>query len=100
MRKLNQSRLEMYVENYLRYHQFRKNIKNVNFLRKVKVWIEQKLELDTCSYDEPVQDLYTLQDNQFTRTVWNMLINMSRNKYRVSLERTKDLNNNYINTCC
>jgi hypothetical protein len=100
MRKLNQSRLEMYVENYLRYHQFRKNIKNVNFLRKVKVWIEQKLELDTCSYDEPVQDLYTLQDNQFTRTVWNMLINMSRNKYRVSLERTKDLINNYINTCC
>src|SRR5688572_7710898 len=98
MRTLNKSRLEMYVENYLKYHQFRKNTKNVNLLKKVNVWIEQKLELDTCSYDEPVHNLYTLQENQFTRTVWNMLINISRNKYRVSLERTKTLINNFINT--
>lgn len=100
MRTLNKSRLELYVENYLKSHHFRRSVQNLKYLRKVSVWLEQKIELDTCSLNEPVRDYFTLRDNQFTRTVYNMLINMSRNKYRISLQRTKQLIDDFVATCC
>lgn len=100
MRALNKSRLELYVENYLKVHSRRLTLAEANLLRKALVWITLKLELDTCSCEEPAYDLFTLKDSQFTRTVFNMLMNMSRNMYRKSLQRTKDLLDTYLNNCC
>jgi hypothetical protein len=92
----NKSRLEFYVENYLKSHKIAGG--EYNYLRKAKAYIDYALFYDECDFTEPILNLYTLRDNQFTRTVYNMMLNMGINLYRKSLQRTSDLLQKYI-TC-
>jgi hypothetical protein len=97
MRQINKSRLEMYVENYLRLNKFSRNVQNLNYLRKAKAYIEYALTYRSCDFSEPVLDLYTLSDNQFTKTVYYMIRTIDLNYYKRSLERTIAILNKYIN---
>jgi hypothetical protein len=96
MRQLNKSRLEIYVENYLKTKP-PKTTQGLNFLRKAKSYIEYALAYRHCNFDEPVLNLYTLRDNQFTKTVYNMLINIGLDLYKQSLIRTIQMLTDYIN---
>ena len=97
MRQINKSRLEMYVENYLRSSKFARNTQNLNYLRKAKAYIQYALEYRSCDFTEPILNLYTLADNQFTKTVYYMIRTIDLNYYKKSLERTIALLEKYIN---
>lgn len=96
MRPLFKSRLEIYVENYLKTKP-PKTAQGLNYLRKAKVYIDYAMFYRSCDFTEPVLNMYTLSENQFTKTVYNMIRNIGINYYRYSLQRTSDLLNKYIN---
>lgn len=87
----------MYVENYLKLNKFKRTTQNLNYLRKAKVYIDYALFYNECDFTEPILNLYTRQDNQFTKTVYYMIRTIDFNYYRKSLERTSELLNKYIN---
>lgn len=92
----------MYVENYLKSHIIRRNdVESLNYLRKAAAYIEYAIEYQTCDFDmEPLLLLYTNRDNQFTRTVYQMIRNISLKLYTKSLLRTVALIKTYINGVC
>jgi len=96
MRQINKSRLEFYVENYLKSNPPR-TAQGLNYLRKAKAYIEYALTYKNCNFEEPILNLYTLQDNQFTKTVYYMIRTIDLFYYKKSLERTLSLLNKYIN---
>jgi hypothetical protein len=96
MRQINKSRLELYVENYLKTKPPR-TLQGLNYLRKSRAYIDYALFYNECDYSEPFLNLYTIQDNQFTKTVYHMIRNIGLNYYKKSLERTSELLNKYIN---
>lgn len=100
MRIINKSRLESYVESYLRQRKFRMRVSEVDLLKKARALVEIKLETDCCDPDEPVYDLFTNQENDFTRTVYVLLQSMTRDHNVKSLERTRDLITRAIDGCC
>jgi transposase-like protein len=96
MRVINKSRLEMYVENYLRTKPS-KTVQGLNYLRKAKAYIEYAIIYRSCDFTEPVLNLYTLSENQFTKTVYYMMRTIDLNYYRSSLQRTLQMLEKYIN---
>ena len=102
MRMLNKSRLEMYVENYLKSTIIRRNdTESLNYLRKAAAYIEYAITYQTCNFDtEPILNLYSNRDNQFTKTVYQMIRNISLKLYTQSLLRTITLLKVYINGVC
>jgi hypothetical protein len=91
MREINKSRLELFVESYLKQNKYRLSLKNKNFLKKVRTYIEQKLNTECCDDNNPVVDLFTKEDNQFTRTVYNLLLNIDLFQNKKSIQRTLNL---------
>lgn len=102
MRALNKSRLELYVENYLKSHLIRRNdTESLNYLRKAAAYIEYAITYQTCDFDiEPILNLYSNRDNQFTRTVYQMIRNISLKLYTKSLLRTVALLKKHIDGVC
>lgn len=98
--RIVKSRLELYVENYLKLNSIRMTTENTNLLKKALVYIEDLLEGVVCDYNDPIVFMHTMKDNQFTRTVYNMVMNMSRNGNRKSLQRTINLLRNKIEQSC
>jgi transposase-like protein len=96
MRVINKSRLEMYVENYLKSKPPR-TAQGLNYLRKAKAYIEYAIIYRSCDFTEPVLNLYTLSENQFTKTVYYMMRTIDLNYYRSSLQRTLQMLEKYIN---
>lgn len=96
MRTINQSRLEFYVRNYLKTKP-PKTSQGLNYLRKAKVYIEYAMFYRKCDFTEPVLNMYTLAENQFTKTVYYMIRTIDIDYYKKSLERTIELINKYIN---
>ena len=86
----------MYVENYLKARPPR-TTQGLNLLRKAKAYIEYAIVYRSCDFTEPILNLYTLAENQFTKTVYYMIRTIDLNYYRSSLERTLQLLNKYIN---
>jgi hypothetical protein len=99
MRSNNKSRLELYVESYLRMHP-RVYVLGINYYRKALAYIQELYDNDCCDENSPVIDLYTRLDNDFTRTVYQLTRTMSRTGNIKSLERTINLLENYINRAC
>lgn len=99
MRILDKTPLENYVEHYLKQNN-RSHYKNLNFLRKARMYIQQELnELEYPNYN-PIVDLETLRDNMFTKTVFYMIRNIDPSRHRKSLERTVANIDKYITQCC
>ena len=87
----------MYVENYLKLNKFKRTAQNLNYLRKAKAYIEYAIEYRSCDFSEPILNLYTTSDNQFTKTVYYMIRTIDLDYYRKSLQRTIEILNKYIN---
>jgi hypothetical protein len=101
MRQINKSRIEIYVESYLKHLSFRKSdIFTINSLKKAAAYIEYALTYRTCDFDEPILNLYTLRDNQFTKTIYHMIRNINLDRWKKSLWRTVDILNKRINGVC
>lgn len=97
---MNKSRLEIYVEYYLKQNIFRMTTEKINLLRKALVFIKDLLENPVCDDCEPVVYMWTHSDDMFVKTVYNMTLNMSRDGNRKSLQRTIDMINKTITNCC
>lgn len=96
MRKINQSRLEFYVANYLKSKPPR-TTQGLNYLRKAKAYIEYAITYWKCDFTDPILNLYTLSDNQFTKTIYYMIRTIDLNYYKSSLQRTINMLDKYIN---
>jgi len=96
MRVINQSRLEFYVRNYLKTKPPR-TAQGLNYLRKARAYIDYAITYRSCDFTEPILNLYTLSENQFTKTVYYMIRTIDLNYYRSSLQRTIEMLDKYIN---
>jgi hypothetical protein len=102
MRIVHKSYLESYVESYLRQHN-RKDftVADINLLRKALVYLQEKLDGTCCSGDVPFLNLYTRAINPFVITIFTLLLQISVNGNRKSIQRTINLIQNFIvNPCC
>lgn len=98
MRKINKSRIEIYVESYLRHNFIRSHdIAAKNKLKKAAAYIEYALVYRTCDFDEPFLDLYTLRDDQFVKTIYHMIRNINLDRWKNSLWRTIEILKNRAN---
>jgi hypothetical protein len=96
MRVINQSRLEFYVRNYLKTKPPR-TAQGLNYLRKARAYIDYAITYRSCDFTEPILNLYTLSENQFTKTVYYIIRTIDLNYYRSSLQRTIEMLDKYIN---
>lgn len=99
MRSINKSRLEIYIESYIKIHPLRQ-VRNKDFIRKAIVYIEQFLENTCCSDNDAIVDLHTRLDNELTRTVLHILQNISLKGNKRSIERSLSLLENYLESPC
>lgn len=87
--------LEIYVANYLRLHPKTHS----NFLNKTIRMIQDEIDYQCC-FDAPVHNYFTDKENELTRTVYRILLQIGLHNNLKSFQRTIDLINKHLINCC
>lgn len=90
--------LELFVTSYLRTHS-RKQI-GKDFVRKSLALVDEKLGVPCCLDPTESINLFTLRDNELSKGVRAMLLNMSRKGNINSLNRVHRILYKFLNPPC
>lgn len=97
MIKGSKTKLELYVEFYLKQKAKYVNASEIRLLKKGRSYIQAEIDdVDDKEWDRIV-NLYTYREDIFTRTIEQLLHQIDYSNNRASFQRTIDIINRFIN---